>query len=438
MGGFGALAFRRALFATAFFGGLVAPSIAAAQDGLVVQPAIPQGFDRDRNVSVLSRARPSYTALGVSVGGLLFYPEVETGAGATSNAYLTERDRTEAAFVSVEPSLRVASIWSRHSIGLNASVARRDYIGQSRRNERTWNLQANSEVELGRAFSISAEAQSSREIENQFSGEVTSTIAALSRLRRDRASVRAEYVSGRVRIFGVADHAEFRFSPVPLQDGGFRDQSNRNREVSRVTAQFEYARTPTVSLFAQAGYVDTVFKRRQSLASPLNSGAVRALVGANIDLAGRARGTIGVGYSIRDYRNSQFGRVEGVAIEGRLELFPSERLTITTRARRTVEDSTFGDLDPRPFWENRASLRGDYELLHNLILSGTIDYSRQTFIDREQRNSVYRFGGLGRFLASRRLTLEGEVSFAQRRSSGVELRAEPGEARIQAGLNFHI
>lgn len=422
----------------AIAGGQFAPSIAAAQDGLVVQPAIPQGFDRDRNVSVLSRARPSYSALGISFGDLLLYPEVETGAGATSNAYLTDRNRAEAAFASMKSSLRIASAWSRHAIGANASVARRSFIGQSRRNERTWNLQANSEVELGRTFSILAEAQSTREIENQFSGEVSSPVAALSRFRRDRTAVRAEYVSGRVRIFGVADHAEFRFSPVPLLDGTLRDQQNRNREVSRLTAQFEYARTPSASLFAQAGYTDITFPRRHGSASRLNSKAVCTLVGANVDLAGRARGTVGFGYSIRDYPSSLLGRVQGIVIEGRVELFPSERLTITTNAQRTIEDSTGGNLDPRPFWDNRASLRGDYELLHNLIISGAVDFSRQAFMGLDQRSSIFQVGGIGRFLVSRRLSLEGAASYAQRKSNGAHRKDAPSEARIQAGLNFHI
>lgn len=148
---------------------MAASPIAAAQDGLIFQSVIPQGFDRDRNISVLGRSRPSYNPIGVSVGGLLFFPRVETGAGVTSNAYLTEQNETAAAYASIEPSLRVASIWSRHSLEVNGATLLRNYIGQSRRNERTWNLGARSEIELGRAFTISAEANASQNIENLFS-----------------------------------------------------------------------------------------------------------------------------------------------------------------------------------------------------------------------------------------------------------------------------
>jgi hypothetical protein len=414
------------------------PSVAWAQDGLIVQPVIPQGFDRDRNVSVQQRSRPSYDAVGVSVGGLLFFPRVDTTAGATSNAYLTDQNRTEAAFIGAEPSLRVSSIWSRHSLEINASTLLRNYIGQSARNERNWDLGAVGQVELGRAVQITAEVNASQSIENQFSGEVATTVAALSRYRQDFASLRAEYAMGRVRVFGVADYSSFRFDPVRLTTGGVRDQDNRNRSISRITGQFEYARTPSVSLFAQLQYLDTTFDSRQIGVVRLDSGAVRALGGINVDISGRARGTIGVGYSVRDYRVSSFPTVKGLVAEGRIELFPTQLFTISAGARRSVEDSTFGVSAPVPFWDNRLTLGGDYEVLNNFILSANAEYALQTYIGSDRRNSTYRVGTSARYLMSRRLTLQGSVSYSQRQTAGAQGGNEPAEGRVTAGLTFRI
>jgi hypothetical protein len=433
-----ALAVARTALGAAVLGGIGMPHAAAAQDGLIVQPAIPQGFDRDRNVSVSARPRPDYNPLGISVGGLLFFPRVETGAGATSNTYLTNQNQTQAAFVSLEPSLRVASIWSRHSLEVNATTLLRNYIGQSPRNERTWNVGARGKVDMRRAFSIVAEANASQSIENQFSGEVGTTVAALSRFRRDFVSLRGDYTMGRGRAFVVADFSDLRFSPVRLTTGTVRDQDNRNRNVSRVTGQVEFARTPSISLFAQLGYTDTNFDGRQLSTSGLDSGAGRVLAGANIDLAGQARGTIGIGYSLRDYRSPGFTTVKGLVAEGRVELFPTELFTITAGVRRSVEDATFGNTTPQPFWDNRITLRGDFELLSNLILSGNGEYARQNYITLDQRNSTYRLGADARYLVSRRLTLDGSVSYTKRQANGTQLGNEPAEARVEAGLTFHI
>lgn len=436
MGGRQASIFARPALTMLALAIVAVPRVSHAQDGLIVQPAIPQGFDRDRNISVTSRPRPSYTPTGVHVGGLMFFPSLETAGGATSNAYLSQQNEVAAPYVTVEPSLRVNSIWSRHSLQLNASALLRNYVGESRRNERQWNLGGRGEVELGRALVITGEASASQSFENQFSGEVDSTIAALSRFRRDFAALRGEYTSGRFRGFVVADYADFRFSDIRLNDGAYRDQSARDRNVSRVTGQVEYARTPSVSLFGQLGYTGTTFDGAR--AAPLDSDAGRVVGGINIDLAGRMRGTLGVGYSVRDYRTAGFRTIKGLVAEARVELFPTERFTITTGARRTIEDSTFGNLVPQPFWDNRLSLGGDYELLKNLILSASGEYALQTFIGQDRKNSTYRLAGRARYLVSRRVTLDGSVTYTDRSQTGVQIGNDAGEGRLEAGLTYHM
>lgn len=428
---------RHLTVAAAMFAAAAFPAVAVAQDGLIVQPAVPQGFDRDRNVAVASRPRPSYTPTGARIGGMLFSPRLRTAGGATTNAYLTERDKAPAPFVSIEPSLRVASIWSRHSLEVNAGGVARNYIGESRRNERTWNLGARGLVELGRAWEISAEANASRNFENLFSGEVASNVAALSRFRRDYVATRAEYTMGRVRTFVTADYADLRFAQVPLVGGGIRDQSERNRSVSRVIGQFEYARTPSFSVFGQLRYTGTEFGDRVNSAVRGDSAGYRAIAGANLDLAGQMRGTVGVGYSIRDYRGRAFDSVEGVVAEARVEFFPTKLLTLTTGVQRTIEDSTSGNNSP--FWDNRLSVGADYELLHNFIVSVSGEYALQDFVDDDRKNSAYRLSGNGRYLISRRLTLEGSVSYSKRDRGDLQVTSiSPAEGRVQAGLSFHL
>lgn len=413
--------------------------VARAQDGLIVQPIVPQGFNRDRNISVQARARPDYTPTGVHVGGLMFFPRVRTGGGATSNAYLTQQNEVAAPYASIEPALRVASIWSRHSLEVNGSGLLRNYIGESRRNERQWNLGTRGQVELGREFTVTGEANASQSFENQFSGEVDTNVAALSRFRRDFVSLRGEYTSGRVRSFLVADYADFRFAPVRLSNGALRDQENRNRNVSRLTGQFEYARTPSVSVFAQLGYTGTTFDGRVPGVGALDSDAGRAVFGLNVDLAGRARGTVSAGYSVRDYRTAGINTVTGLIAEARLELFPSDRFTISAGARRTIEDATFGNVTPQPFWDNRLSLGGDYELLNNLILSVSGEYALQTFSTEDRTNATYRLATRARYLISRRMTLDGSLSYTERDSRGSQPGFnDAGEGRLEAGLTYHM
>ena len=106
--------------------------------------------------------------------------------------------------------------------------------------------------------------------------------------------------------------------------------------------------------------------------------------------------------------------------------------------RRTVEDATFGNVTPRPFWDNRLSLAGDYEPLGNLILSADGEYALQTFIDQDRRNATYRLAMRARYLISRRMTLGGALSYAKRDARGGQAGSDAGEGRLEAGLTYHL
>lgn len=411
--------------------GLLVATSAAAQDqdlqgGLVIQPVIPQGLGRGRNVSVDEQARPDYTPLGIPIGGMVLNPRVEIGGGGTTNTYLNPIQAVSSVFVSQRASASLNSRWSRHSLQISAATINREFIGQSKRNEHLWSANAAGRLDVSRAFRIDASLNASRSFENLFSSEVTPTVAALSEYRRDYGSLQATYTQGRVRSFVLVDHAEFRFEPVPLLTGGERDQGNRDRKISRISGQVEYARSPSVSFFAQLNATKTDYDQLSSTGRPnADSKTARVLGGINVDIAGQIRGTIGVGYSIRDYKSSLYPTIRGLSAEINFDTFPTRRLTIGMTARRTIEDSVRGSLDPA--FDTRVGLHADYELLRNLILSGTGDYSH-----RPRSGDTYGASASGRFLASRRLSLRSTVSYTHRNFDSVS------EARVEAGVAYQL
>ncbi|SFG20337.1 hypothetical protein SAMN05518801_11048 [Novosphingobium sp. CF614] len=416
---------------------VVVPASAQVDGDLIVQPAIPQDFNRDRNVSVTERPQPDYSPLGVPLGGFKLYPRIETGAGGTSNTYYTLQDKIASPFLYVQGSARLASSWSRHLLRITATATQRDYIGESRRNENQWSLDAFGRLDVYHSLTIEADAKASRQTENLFSGAVTSTVAALSHYRRNFASLKTTYTQGRLRTFALLDYTNLSYSNAPLLTGDIFDASSRNRHVVRLTGQLEYARSPSVSLFAQLGGARTVYDHDPLSGLPrTNSKEARLLVGTNVDIAGRVRGTIGLGYSIRDYDASVYRPVRGLSVEAQLEAFPTDRLTIGLSSERTIEDSTVGSR--APYWNSEFGLRVDYELLRNCIITATGEYSRQSYLDSSRKNNIYRMGTAARYSVSRRMSLRGAISYSQRSSSNNADLGSANEARIEAGIAYQL
>jgi hypothetical protein len=419
---------------------LLLPGRAQAQIGesTLTQPFVPQGDTRSASVGVAQRGRPYYDAIGVNIGAFRLFPRVETGGGATTNTYFTSANPVETAFVYTQASASLRSNWRRHALTVSGSTLLRGFAGEARRNEETWRLGATGRVDLGNEFEVGAEVEASRLIQNQLSGDVDAEIAALSRYRRNFAALRGQYELGRIRAFAVVDHEDFTFSDVRFPDGTTLDQSDRDRGIERVTAQVEYARTPSVSLYAQASAgrirYDTLLDGR---VPNIDSDGWRVALGSNFDFEERARGSIGIGYTRRDFRSDLYDTVSGLSVEARVEMYPTRLTTVTLEAQRVLQDSALQGT--AAFWDNRVGARADHELLRNLILNVRGEVARQTYIGTSQRAKVYSVSTGARYMVSRRMGLLGQLGFNsvdRTRTSGSA--GNYNEVRLQSGVYVQL
>ncbi len=386
----------------------------AQQESVLIRPALPDDFNRGGNESVTERARPDYDPIGIDAGSFIVRPRVETGLGYDSNIYLTESPATGAAYTVFTPSVAANSTWSRHSVTMTGSANLRRYFGESDRNETTWNAATLGRLDVNSALSLTGEAQFAKLSENTLSGAIDSQAAAFSRYRRDYYGVRGEYRSGQFRSFLALDQSVFNFSDLTLSDGTQIDQSDRDRNVKRITGQVEYAFTPSVSIYGQSTYDWTDYDRALLLSGLDNrdSEAARIIGGFNFDLAGLLRGTIGAGYVRRDFRSSSYKNTGGFSAEARVEFFPTYLTTVTVQAKRLLEDSNINQTTA--FFNNTFSVRADHELLQNLILNAEAEVQYQDYIQSPRRNWVYQLSTGGRYLIDNRFSLRLSTQYTER------------------------
>ncbi|MET1755178.1 outer membrane beta-barrel protein [Novosphingobium sp. RD2P27] len=410
------------------------PQAALAQsESLLLEPSLPADYDRGRNVSVTERARPDYDPLGLHVGSFLVFPQIQAGAGYSSNIYLDDSgERTDAPFVFLSPSVRAVSDWSRHRVQFRGSGTLRRFINESARNEDVFSIAADGRYDVSSEVAVSAEGQFAQFFESPLSGEVDPGVSALSNYQRASAGLRAEYRVGQIRAIAAVDRADFDFSNITLPDGTVRSQADRDRTIERLSGQLQYAWTPSASVYGRAFYTEIDYD--QALANGnanRDSKGTGLIAGLNLDLAGFLRGIVGVGYLWREYHSPLYRDVQGFSAEARLEYFPSELTTVTLAGRRVIEDSNLGTSNA--YFDTRLSARVDHELLRNLILYGQGEASFQNFIGTTDKSNVYRISSGARYLSSRDVALELGAAYGTRNSNSIS-RAEFDEFRVQASL----
>jgi hypothetical protein len=416
---------------------LVPAARAQVGETMIVPPVVPEGYSAGRNVSVRERSRPDFEAIGIRRGSFVILPNAEAGAGITSNTYLSPIDPVASPFAFLRGAVLARSNWSRHSLRISGEGEVRRFVGQSARNEDRWQASAVGRLDISGVLVLEGMLTAERDFENQFSGEALPTIAALSRYRRNFGSLKGRYTSGRVRGTWIVDRTSLDFSPLALRTGGFRDQSDRDRDISRATVQVEYAQTPSIALMGQVSFARTGFERNLISGAPnRDSDAVRALGGVNLDLAGRVRGTVSVGYTNRNYRSPLYSDASGFSFESRLEFFPTDLTTVSLGSRRTLEDSQIGNNGA--FWNTNATFGIDHELLRNLILGATGQVGTQKYVDSGRRSESFILRGNARYLSSRRLEIRGAVSYGSRLPSADLPSNRFHEFRSEAGVTLKI
>lgn len=398
-------------------GVVAAGSYAHAQETLLIQPTLPDDFDRGRNVSVTQRTRPDYDPIGIRVGSMVVLPQVNVSLGFSDNLYYSKNDRVSDGFIDVTPSVLARSDWTRHSLTLKGSTTIERYFSQSLRNQTPWDLGALGALEIGSSFRILPELQASRQFETPFSGETAATTAVLSSYFRGYGGIRGEYEAGQSKFTLALDKTIYEFSDIEFSNGAFVNQSDRDRDLTRITGQAQYAFTPSMAVYVQANYTDTVYDNAILLNGDPNrdSHGYRFIAGVNFDLSGLLRGTIGAGYVKRDFKTF-YPSIDGFSAEAKIEYFPSELTTVTLQLRRVIEDSAIASNSG--FFDTRASLGVDHELLRNLLLRLNGEYARQNYIDLDAKSDIYRITGGAQYLSSNALSFNFNLSYTGRSPSG--------------------
>ncbi|MEG3170837.1 outer membrane beta-barrel protein [Sphingomonas sp. ZB1N12] len=433
--GVAALWLGRALAAAA---GL-APGIATAQtSSLLLPPATTSGddYDRGHNVGVVERGRPEYDALGVRLGSFIVNPQLTTSIGYSDNIFNDNSNKKSDVYTSFEPYVSVASDWSVHQLRLTGVADIRRFANETLRNQDAWNVQGSGRVDVTRALTVRLDAQADRTYESPFSADVVANLIEPSRYLRTFVGTRTSYDSGRSRVIGTIDRTSYEFSSVRFADGLVRDQRYRDRVTYNGTGTYELGFSPSLSLYARLEADRNNYGLKQAFGEPnRDSNGYRGVFGSNFDIAGVARGTIGIGYSYRKFDASQTYRTtSGMSVEARADWFPSELTTVGILLQRRLIDVDLSNAGSS--WDNRFRVTVDHELLYNLIVTIGGEVSKREYPERSTSTQVYRAEVGSRYQVTRWLGLDANIGYGSNKPSGVGLGNPFDELRARFSIRI--
>lgn len=355
-----------------------------------------------RGVTVLTRPRPAYDPLGVRLPGFRLDAAIDLGGGYDDNTTSNNRDAKASGFLEEQVNLRLDSTYTRHALGLTASQSTRKYIGEQDYGWTDYGIGAYGRYDIGRASSVGAEYSRSRNHIDVSSFDVQQ--ATLTRpLRYDLEVFRANGVAAfnRVNLTGGVESRSYRFQEQ--DDPGFRGGSASANDYTQITGELgaAYVFLPGRSLSLTSRLSEITYDQTDQRGR--NSVTWEVLAGAQYDLTALAYARFGVGYRQRNYDDPSIRSISGPAFEGQLVLLPSQLLTITLGAQRTIEESLRSTNVSYILTAGR--LQADYEVRRNVIVSGELRAERLEYQNPDQAASQAIASLTTRWLLNRSVSL---------------------------------
>ncbi|MBJ7498469.1 MAG: outer membrane beta-barrel protein [Sphingopyxis sp.] len=416
--------------------GVAAPALAQqsdATDGLG-SVSSENSFGRDRNVSVLERRRPDYTPEPIHVGTLELLPRMAIGVGYDDNLYAQPDDEIGDAYVRIRPRLSLVRPSPDLKLSLDGELDLLRYADRSRENATQYSVNAGALYTISRSDTLNLTLRNGRYSQERVSPDSPTQASRPIRFTLSGGTATYTHVFNRLRVRGVVDVENRNYGDSLTPGGEEIDQDFRDHTIYTGTAIGEYALSPSIALFVAGSVNKRDYRERTGPVAARDSNGFDFAAGASFELGRKARGSLRFGYLHQDYRPAEFEDVSGFLVRGELAYFLTPLVTITGTVDRGIRET--GVNGATGYLATNMTLRADYELLRNLIISAGGELEKRDFNNIDRKDDRWTWRGSASYLVSKRLALRFDVQRRTQSSQGLTAGREFADNRASVGVTF--
>lgn len=387
------------------------------------------GFGTESGVTVLSRLRPEYQALGVRVGNFTIRPELDLSTGYDDNV-LGDRHGSGSTFAETKGRVGLDYEHSLAAASANLSVDNVNYFSQSRQSYTNWAADLAGSYMFGHDtlqagfdhFNLTQSAVSlgSPRLDAPLAYQV------------DQLHIAYKSVFNRLYLEPGVSVAKFDYDNGTVAGAPYL-QSYRNRLVVTPAITFGYELSPRRNLVFVVRDAIGNYDHAPPGGARRDFNDLSALAGIDYDANGIWRYRVLVGYEGRSFVSSQYKSIQGPIAEAAVIWSPTGLTTVTAQLSRHIQDSS--DDTTAAVTETGVRLQVDHELQRDVLLQGYVGLYEDEYVKGIGNQGLYRAGASVTWLINRNVSLVGAYDFTARRSSGASQGALFGQQPIGPSYN---
>lgn len=391
-------------------------------------------FGRDRNIAVLERRRPDYTPEPIQLGVLELLPRMAIGAGYDDNLYAQENDRVGDAYLRIRPRVSLVRPSPNLKLSLDGELDLLRYADRASENATQYSVNAGALYTISKSNTLNVMLRNGRYSQERVSPDSPTQASRPVRFTLSGGTATYTHVFNRLRVRGVVDVENRNYSDSVTPGGDPIDQDFRDHTTYTGTAVGEYALSPSIALFVAGSLNKRDYRQRIGPVPARDSKGFELAGGASFELGRKARGSLRLGYFEQDYRPVEFEDVSGFLVRGELAYFLTPLVTVTGTVDRGIKET--GVNGATGYLATDMTLRADYELLRNLIISAGGELEKRDFNNIDRQDDRWTLRGSASYLVSKRMALRVDVQRRTQSSWGAAAGREFADNRVSLGLTL--
>lgn len=344
----------------------------------------------DRRPTRLARFEP-YDPVGIRKGSWLIFPEIEAGAGWTSNLFRSPT-RTSTTFFDVRPTVRAITNWRVHAIELRATGLASAFLDNATENDRAYAVEARGRFDLDKRTSIETLVSNQRDQDTRSARDFPGAAAERGDIVTTRAALAINHRFNRLTVQlrgGVTDQD---YLPVEAVGGGIIENRQRDVLIREAAARATWEFKPTLFAFTEVGRLDRAYKEVPADGISRDSQGLRTRVGVAFGNTGRIwRGEVSLGYGTQRPDDARIAETQAFLLDANLAWRMSEITSLLFTAKTDLVDST--SLGQSGYVSRQVGIEARHAFQRYLLGTAGVqhtiaDYKGTELIERETIGSL--------------------------------------------------
>ncbi len=329
--------------------------------------------------------RPEYQPEGLRMGNYLLFPEVGTAVVYDDNIFAIDADQRGDFRSEITPSLRLKSQLPRHVLDMSLDGKLVSYADNGDQDYANYRAKIDGALHFDHAHTLAVSMSSVLAHEER--DDPLFTLSAREPIAAFEHSAAIGITRDVGRLYGTLSASADRrdYDDTKAFDGTAIDQDSRDTDTFSTQLKLGYRASPGFEIVGKIKGLKSDNRGDDLLdRDALGFEAVAGLAfEANPLLKWRLLG----GYGIRDYRDDALDNLATTLINAEVQWLPTQRLTIYGTLYRQIEEAL--DLNSAGLLQTGARVKADYEVYHNLVLSGALEMRDDDFRGTNRQDDVF-------------------------------------------------